>query len=404
MTDLLSLALNAGIPILRASTDDPVNTADVLSAISKRPVHQWTGKWETKTDCVLWLFGDDPNSGKLSQAIYNDLLTRNLTVLVLNDDGVRFDFALDCGPIITPTEYIMSQLSALLPASQVKMFANHFFGMSVTKIVETIMVTQARDGALSVRGINETKSYLGHGISGLEALDTKQDFYVPPDWLNEWVNTDAKFIGNTKPGMKQFWPKGFMLHGEPGTGKTELARYLASIFGWPAFKIDGGNIYSRWQGESEARLRKVLSFIGNQGECVFLIDEADKLFSQKAEGQASMSTMLSMILWWLEGGSNKAITVMTANDIGIIPPELYRPGRLDAVHYMSGLSGQTPIIGFVQSIAQTFAPLGVSVNVTVDHVIQALGDLNKTYPHAMLVGVVRQEVKKQLLLLEGAKL
>jgi ATP-dependent 26S proteasome regulatory subunit len=146
-----------------------------------------------------------------------------------------------------------------------------------------------------------------------------------------------------------------MLHGPTGTGKTELARYIAKELSWPLYRLDLGSLYSRWQGESERNLRSILSFMSTQGEAVFLLDEAEKLFGNEAMGQASLSTLLSMLLWWLQGATNRTVTVMTANKLDVIPPELYRPGRLDAVHKMEGLTQIHEAKGFAALVAEATA-------------------------------------------------
>lgn len=398
MSDLLSLAIKAKIPMVRVTTEDPINAVDILKHLSGKQPCKWTGAWGKHVAGLVYAFASDtkPAMGTpLTQSSYNAALDREITVVLINVEEGTFDAVLDCGPLLPPNDYIEKQLAELMSAKQAAKFSRYFLGMEFNRVIETVMLTQARDKNLSVAGINETKAYLGHGMVGLDALDTKMGAYLAPDWAEKWLLNEAPLLKD--PAFKELWPKGFMLSGPPGTGKTELARYIASKMGYHLFRLDGGSIYSRWQGETEQNLRRILSFVSGQGPCVFLVDEADKLFGQKAEGQASNSTLLSMLLWWLQGQSNEAITVMTANNIEVIPPELYRPGRLDAVHGMYGFTLKASIIGFVQMIALSFDHLGVPVNVVVDRVISQLP--NAPVSQASLVSMVRSAVKQ--ILMEG---
>jgi hypothetical protein len=398
VSDLLSLAIKAKIPMVRVTTEDPINAVDILKHLSGKTPLKWSGSWGKHIGGLVYAFSGDtkPAIGvPLTQASYNAALEKEVTIVLINaEDGV-FETVLDCGPLLPPHDYIEEQLSGLMSAPQATKFSRYFLGMEFNRVIETVMLTQARDKTLSVAGINETKAYLGHGLSGLDAIDTKMGAYLAPEWAEKWLLTEAPLLKDTK--LKELWPKGFMLSGPPGTGKTELARYIASRMGYPLFRLDGGSIYSRWQGETEQNLRRILSFISGQGQCVFLVDEADKLFGQKAEGQASNSTLQSMLLWWLQGQSNEAITVMTANNIDVIPPELYRPGRLDAVHGMYGFTLKASIVGFVQMIALSFDHLGVPVNVVVDRVLYQLPE--GPVSQATLVSMVRSAVKQ--ILVEG---
>lgn len=398
MSEDLRLAIKAEIPMVRVRTDDPVNAEAILDYLTDKPVTPWTGKLSGKSDCVIWCFPADMRSEeRFTPSSYNALMEKSITLVMFNADPDEYSYVLDAGELTPPLEYVKETLGGILPKKQVEKFARYFVGLPLTKMLEAVMLTQARDGALTVAGINHTKSYLGHGVAGLEALDTVQTGYVPPQWAKDWLENDALFF--EFENLQEFWPRGFLLHGPPGTGKTEAARYIARSMSLPIYKLDGGSVYSRWQGESEANLRRALSFITNAGDCVFLIDEADKLFSHKAEGQASNSTMLSILLWWLQAQSNKAVTVMTANDLSIIPPELFRPGRLDSVHEMRGL-GHENAIKFAAQAVKSFAQYGISPNLIMERAIPTLNhrfSLGKEAAQAEIIYLLRQTVKKMIL-------
>jgi SpoVK/Ycf46/Vps4 family AAA+-type ATPase len=197
----------------------------------------------------------------------------------------------------------------------------------------------------------------------------------------------------SNPKFRELWPKGFMLYGPTGTGKTEMARYTASMLGWPLYRLDMGTLYSRWQGESERNLSRVLSFISGQGESVFLLDESEKLFGNEAVGQASLTTLLSMLLWWLQGETNRTITVMTSNKLEVIPPELYRPGRLDAVHELRGLETADQLKAFQQVVAVRLAD---TFDLDPDSLSATVKWQGQPISQAAIVAQLRAEAKKML--------
>jgi len=395
MSELLTLALRARIPLVRVTSNDPHHLGDVLTELAQgRTVRAWDsmlagGYTRLKQGVVYFGYADAVNLDKIS---YTQLLEREVSIVIVNDADDLFLHARDCGAITPPIDYLQTELSALLPEGQAEQFGRYFAGMSLKDTIETIMMTQARDGGLSCIGINETKSYLGAGLAGLEALDTKQVDYVAPSWAADWLETETKLLGQTK--YRELWPKGFMLVGPSGTGKTEFSRYLAGRLQWPLYRLDLGGIYSRWQGQSESNLRQALNFISSQGESVLLLDEAEKLFSDSASGQASQSTMLSMLLWWLQGESNRTVTIMTANNLDVIPPELYRPGRLDAVHLMAGLLTADELFNFADAISTRLADkFKLSKYIITERTREGL---TTPVPQATVVAKARSVVKSLL--------
>lgn len=393
MSDLLRLALKAQIPVVTVTTDDIDNLEDLLKELGDgRSVEELgrmtvqPNRWKPKH--IYYGVGDVPPK----EVDYNDLLEKEITLVVVNAEEGEWRGARNCGSLTPPIDYIKDALSGFLTKQQVERLSRYFVGMSMKDVIEVIMLTQARDnGKLTPTGINETKSYLGAGLEGLEAIDTNQQDYVPPGWAEEWLEVEAPLLQLDQ--YRELWPKGFMLYGPTGTGKTELARFIGKRLGWPLYRLDLGSLYSRWQGQSEENLRRVLSFVSAQGECVFLLDEAEKLFGQKAEGQASLSTLLSMLLWWLQGESNRTVTVMTANKLDVIPPELYRPGRLDAVHEMSGLTSEDELAGFRDAIAQR---LGGSFDIDPDAISATVEWQNQPISQATVVAQLRSAVKRIL--------
>lgn len=125
-------------------------------------------------------------------------------------------------------------------------------------------------------------------------------------------------------------PKGMLMVGFPGTGKTQSAKYLASILERPLYKLDVANTYNRLVGESEKSLAASLSFIEKK-EAVLFIDEIDKLFSGTSNTTSDVNQkLLSILLNWLTE-DKECYVVMAANRVSNLPIEVLRKGRLDSI-------------------------------------------------------------------------
>lgn len=138
-----------------------------------------------------------------------------------------------------------------------------------------------------------------------------------------------------KVGLRR--PKGCLLLGIPGTGKTLFGKVIARIMGLPLIIYDVSAQYGSLVGQSEATTKLALAQIKAKGPCVVLIDEADKLFSGIVGGHNGDSgvsqRMLSKLLTFMSTDNEEAFVVLTMNRTLGIPPEMLRAGRLDALFY-----------------------------------------------------------------------
>lgn len=129
-------------------------------------------------------------------------------------------------------------------------------------------------------------------------------------------------------------PKGVILIGVPGTGKSQVAFATASILGLPCVLLDVGAIFDKFVGSSEARVTEALKQVEALSGCVLVIDEADKGFRGMSGGDGDSgvsSRVFGKILSWLANKQDGTFVIMTMNTTDGIPPELLRPGRFDAL-------------------------------------------------------------------------
>ena len=132
------------------------------------------------------------------------------------------------------------------------------------------------------------------------------------------------------------FPKGIVLLGVPGTGKSYVAKAVAKLLGLPGYIMDVGSVFGSLVGESEARMRDALRQVDAQQGCVLLLDEADKAFGGAADSQGDSGVtrrVFGQLLTWLADKNDKTFVIMTMNRTKGIPPEFLRAGRFDAVFY-----------------------------------------------------------------------
>ena len=132
-------------------------------------------------------------------------------------------------------------------------------------------------------------------------------------------------------------PKGIMIVGMPGCGKSLAAKATAKLFEIPLVRLDVGRLLGKYIGESEENMRKALRLSEAISPCVLWIDEIEKAFSGVggSGGGSDVTTRLfGQFLTWMQEKENTVFIVATANNISRIPPEFLRKGRFDELVYV----------------------------------------------------------------------
>jgi len=152
--------------------------------------------------------------------------------------------------------------------------------------------------------------------------------------LKQWLQFRREiFSGEIQnPGLDT--PKGIMLLGVQGCGKSLAAKSVAGTWGVPLLRLDFGSLYSKFYGESEKNLRESLKMAELMSPCVLWIDEIEKGISVGESDGGTSSRMLGTILTWMSENKEKVFIVATANNIEALPPELIRKGRLDEIFFV----------------------------------------------------------------------
>lgn len=159
--------------------------------------------------------------------------------------------------------------------------------------------------------------------------------------LKRWIEQRrAVFVeGDAPPGLDP--PKGVLLLGVQGCGKSLLAKSIAGGFGVPLVRLDFGTLYDKFHGETERNLREALASTEQLAPCVLWIDEIEKgLASDGGDGAGSSSDggvsrrVLGYLLTWMAERTSRVFLVATANQVDQLPPELLRKGRFDEIFFV----------------------------------------------------------------------
>ncbi len=123
-------------------------------------------------------------------------------------------------------------------------------------------------------------------------------------------------------------PKGVLLIGVQGCGKSLAAKATAGIFGLPLLRLDFANLYDKYHGETERNLRESLKTADVMSPCVLWIDEIEKGLAGRGGETGTTQRVLGTFLTWMAQKDSQVFVVAAANDISALPPELVRKERL----------------------------------------------------------------------------
>ena len=157
--------------------------------------------------------------------------------------------------------------------------------------------------------------------------------------LKHWL---AQRRNSWEPQARQFGldpPKGVIILGVQGCGKSLCARSVAGEWKLPLVKFDTAAIYDKYIGETEKRIQKVFKVAEGLAPCVLWIDELEKVFAGSGPDSASAdagvsSRLLASFLSWMQDRKAPVFVAATCNNVTVLPPELIRKGRFDELFFV----------------------------------------------------------------------
>ncbi len=194
------------------------------------------------------------------------------------------------------------------------------------------------DGAITeadLPEINRAKFELidMEGVLSFE-YDTEQFSEVGGlDNLKQWVGQRERiFLNPEQTSLDR--PRGVMLLGVQGSGKSLAAKAIAGLWGVPLLRLDMAALYNKFIGETEKNLNKSLTQAEMMAPCVLWVDEIEKGLATGVSDDGTSRRILGTLLTWMAERRANVFIVATSNDVSQLPPELLRKGRLDEIFFV----------------------------------------------------------------------
>jgi SpoVK/Ycf46/Vps4 family AAA+-type ATPase len=321
MLQHLQLLIRSGYPIVVVETADEDSACHVVRRAAElldRPVFEWSvtaGLRRTRPSRAE----TGIKGGKASAALE---YVRDTFQRVRDAEGPAVTAKLSRREM----EQLVSTLRGLTAAEASRVIAsviygdNTLCGKDLARVVEAKRNLLQSAGCLEAINVNVAADEVG-GLANLKS------------WL-------ARRRGGMTRKARDFGldpPRGILLLGVQGCGKSLCAKAVAADWGLPLVRMDPGVLYQKFVGESENRLRAALAQAESLAPAVLWIDEIEKAFAsastESADGGLSQR-MFGTLLSWLQDHHHPIFIVATANNVAALPPELLRKGRFDEVFFV----------------------------------------------------------------------
>lgn len=217
-------------------------------------------------------------------------------------------------------------------------------GLSKTEIFSVLELAISDDGELDYTDlplIREQKQQMIKKSGILDMVQVKESLedIGGLEVLKKWLRRKAEIFKNVKIAndFGVATPKGVLIVGMPGCGKSLTAKAAAKTFDVPLLRLDMGRLMGKYVGESEANMRRAIYLTEASSPCVLWIDELEKAFAgigSNSSGSEVTTRLFGNFLTWMQEKKSLAFVVATANDITKLPPELLRKGRFDEIFYV----------------------------------------------------------------------
>jgi hypothetical protein len=233
-------------------------------------------------------------------------------------------------------------VSVELSEAEMDRFLDQLRGLTLMEAEKILTRALLEDGRLTLDDlvhVTEAKRRVIEREGVLEYYPAEESLAEVADLegLKSWLRRRTALIREPERA-REFglaFPKGVLLTGVPGCGKSLCARAVATEWGLPLLRLDPSSLYNKYIGESERNFRRAMSLAEEMAPVVLWIDEIEKAFaSGEGEDGGVSRRILGTFLNWLQERRDGVFVLATANQVDQLPPELLRKGRFDEVFFV----------------------------------------------------------------------
>lgn len=236
-----------------------------------------------------------------------------------------------------------SHVPISLDASGLQQLAKNLSGLPLAEAMRTLrrcVLTRGKADNDVLDVVLDAKREVLRGDGFLESVRRDSSFgdIAGLQRLRQWIGKRKSALTAEGQRFGLVPPKGILITGVQGCGKSLAARAVAGEWGFELARLDAGALYDKFVGESEKRLRKALDLAQKMAPLVLWIDEIEKAFASagsSGEADAGLSQrLLATLLTWMQDRESGVFLAATSNNISALPPEMLRKGRFDEIFFV----------------------------------------------------------------------
>jgi SpoVK/Ycf46/Vps4 family AAA+-type ATPase len=234
-------------------------------------------------------------------------------------------------------------IATSLDATGVGQLAKNLAGLSeddALRVLRQSLLARRKADVGLLDDVLEAKRHAMHTGGLLETIKRDASFadVAGLERLREWIGKRKSALTPEGQRFGLVPPKGVLITGVQGCGKSLAARAVAGEWGYELARLDAGALYDKFVGESEKRLKKALDVAQKLSPVVLWIDEIEKAFASagsSGDADAGLSQrLLATLLTWMQDRESGVFLAATSNNITILPPEMLRKGRFDEIFFV----------------------------------------------------------------------
>ena len=236
----------------------------------------------------------------------------------------------------------LNEQGATMSAELMEEMSMAFKGLTEFEIENLLSSALANDGLFTREDLElifeqKQQMIMKSGILEMIPVKEKVEDIGGLENLKKWVYRKSKVYRSINKAVEfgVDMPKGMLIAGVPGCGKSHTAKVTAKLFEVPLLRLDMGKIMGKYVGESEENMQRAIKLAEAISPCILWIDELEKAFAGiSGSGSEVTVRLFGAFLTWMQEKKSPAFVVATANDITKLPPELLRKGRFDEIFYV----------------------------------------------------------------------